>query len=116
MGILDFLIRDPMEMTFKNFIKNLERKSGREYALAFRDKVLDLLLKDKTLLYSDIEKMKWKDVSYKIRSTERQTRLELETLNTIIEKSVNVSKEDAFFLDPSWQYGLENVSDEDDMK
>lgn len=116
MGLLSFLKRDPMELSFKDFIKKLEKVSGSEYAYNFKDRVMDLLLKDTSLLYSDIEKMKWKDISYKIKKIERQTQLELETLDAIIATAGNASKSNDFLGDPSWQYGLENVFDEDDMR
>ena len=116
MGLLSFLKRDPMELSFKAFIKKLEKVSGTEYAYTFRDRVMDLLLRDTTLLYSDIEKMRWKDISYKIKKIERQTQLELETLDTIIKTALGSSSSSDFLDDPTWQYGLENVSDEDDMR
>ena len=109
--VFGFLKRDPLELPFKDFIKRLVKDAGEEYAFKFRDSVVDLLLRDSSLLYSDVEKMKWKDVSYKIKRIERQSQMELESLNTLIEAAMNTSKSSSFFDEPGWQYGLENVDD-----
>lgn len=113
MGLFDFLIKDPRRLSFKSFIGRVRRLEGDEVADNLQDEVIDKLLRlQPNLTLSEIEAMKWGDVSFKVKRLEKQLLDEIAALDKVIAIATSQSGGmSSFTNDPSWGYSLENLED-----
>lgn len=113
MGLFDFLIRDPKKLSFKSFIERVRRLEGDEVADEVQEKTIDGLLRlQPNLTLSEIETMKWGDVSFKIKRLEKQLMDELLAMDKVIALATSQSGGlSSFINDPGWGYSLENLDE-----
>ncbi len=87
--LLDWF-RPPEERTFKNYMNWMKNCGDSELvksAIKYEKEIPFILCTmDSRLMLSDVEKMRWKDIKFKLSQMGRKARIQLETLNNITEK------------------------------
>ena len=112
MGLFDFLIRDPRKLSCKSFIARVRRLEGDEVADRLQENVFNLLLRSQpNLALSEIEAMKWGDVSFRIKRVEKQLEDELRAMDNMIAVATSQAGVSSFTNDPGWSYSLENLDE-----